>query len=253
MRMKGSKQFVLLSAVLLLSACTQVQSPVETTPTPTPVSETPATPSKTFEITSVDDEFNLYRDFENHYSFKFPKQITLSQCEAAEEKVNMTVIRDGNIAYLTPEKTQRYTDIKVCSVITASAKSLAEGAAVHNGPLFVFKTVPVKDDTEITSFLKKEYGPGCSMIDKKLIPGSTDAYAINIKTAGPEVPENEMCFINYITETRYSPTLGEIVKWDIGQDINFFNNDKPSYGRPDASGTGRIYDFVISDSFSFEK
>lgn len=95
----------------------------------------------------------------------------------------------------------------------------------------------VNSEKELTDYLKKRYEPGCE-IEAMFPSQQEDVYDIRLQWKDPYTPEEESCFINYITHIKYAPKKNIVVTWDIGQDANFYNDD-----------VSIVYDEVMSESF----
>ena len=86
-------------------------------------------------------------------------------------------------------------------------------------------------------FIKENYYPGCSLKNKT--PAIQEGvYDIELKTTGPDAPEDEVCFINYASVLKYAPDIQKAVQWNLGQDTNFWNGTES-------------YDLEMIESFRF--
>ncbi len=175
-------------------------------------------------IDSLDNEWNLYTNYEHAFSIKVPKQSLVSN----DVYGPVEMISYKNSVFITNQYDSKFYQIQ---------KLIQENKdnEVHMSWNIFAKNV--NSDQEIDSFIKKFYGSTCSLGAK--IPTS-DQYTFNIQIAGGASPdvEGSDCFVNYVTVMMYSTALRRLVVWDMGQAPSFMGKDK-------------VYDEEMRNSFKF--
>ncbi|MBT3704907.1 hypothetical protein HOG17_03950 [Candidatus Peregrinibacteria bacterium] len=111
-------------------------------------------------IESYDDDWNVYRDVENHYSLKIPKVDSVYDCNVADDvDFPVTVLRDGNVAFVTSETRFFYGTylFEDCSEL--------EVTKIPNDKKVPWKIVAsvVKNMEDLELFVKEMYGEDCTI------------------------------------------------------------------------------------------
>jgi len=196
-----------------------------------------------------------YTNKQLEFSIKIPPEVpTLYRCPDNEQTGNtpLNVFEDSQngSVYITPtyyydtnwnQPEQRF--IGECNKITYSLESLKkEGARPFLGWKIVINNP--KNDTEITNFIKQNFGSTCIIESKNL--QSDGNYKITIK--GKNVGQNLMdtdCLTNFQYEILYSPTKNKLMSVIIGQECTFGTD-------PSIASSYQCYDEEIIKSFKFE-
>lgn len=84
--------------------------------------------------------------------------------------------------------------------------------------VFKFYAANVKNDNELENYIKSKYGSGCRLGEKTLF--SPDTYSVKILGDGKGLDESQ-CPINFMIDTKYNPTKGKVVIFELGQACNF--------------------------------
>jgi len=74
----------------------------------------------------------------------------------------------------------------------------------------------------LEQFIKSKYGSGCSLGDKTQSP-TADIYNVKILGDGKDLEESQ-CPINFMVDTKYNPTKGVVVIFELGQACNLSQN-----------------------------
>lgn len=171
------------------------------------------------------------------YSILIPKeakQWSNLKCSQMVDTVPVVTVEDGADTAIT--RAFEYTDqcAEAPHDLTWLRKTLAEQPRI----VWHLQSKTIASDAQLDAFIKERYGKDCSLGEK--IPAAQEGtFDVGIDGFGP--PEDGYdCFVNYITELKYSPAKKKIVYWDIGQEVNF-------QGGP----TGG-YDTEMTKSFRFE-
>lgn len=82
----------------------------------------------------------------------------------------------------------------------------------------------VRNNNELTDFIKKEYGSGCNL-EKQQLSKQIGIYDISIKGDGKDLGETK-CPINYMIALKYSPEKQKVATWILGQACTFFTEDQ---------------------------
>lgn len=184
------------------------------------------------EIVEVNKDWNRYLNHNLGFSINLPKQSYTVGPDNKLYRVPVVAIEDKSdqAVYITrqwshDEKGMR-KDVTLQELAGSPQtwKIIIRDAATH---------------ADVENFVKEEYFPGCRV--GLITPPSSEGFSdVEIITTGPEAPEKDICFINWITIVRYSAEKGKLAKWDIGQDANFFGPDNNT-----------VYDTDMSASFRF--
>jgi hypothetical protein len=97
----------------------------------------------------------------------------------------------------------------------------------------------VSNDNELEGFLKKSFGPACTLGNKS--PSDQDGvYSVQVNGDGKDWGESK-CIINFSYVFKYYPAKNKAVTWDLGMDSSFC---KDYYNGP-------CYDEDIAKTFKF--
>jgi hypothetical protein len=80
----------------------------------------------------------------------------------------------------------------------------------------------VKDDTELTAFIKQRFGTGCS-IGTKTLSSQSNVYDVKVKSDGLDM-EFSKCVLNYMFYIKYAPTINKVFTFDLGQAAAFYKS-----------------------------
>lgn len=238
--MKNKFLLALILGTLTLAGCRQ-QTPAtpkenqETTLPETEINETSTetrteptgekTNDLTGEIESINGEWNRYTNRRLGFSIEYPKTNFLNDSKQYQVKP----LEDGNIVYL--DEGYNTQEIEQNKNLTEMKKSGTTSFAI------LIKTINTDDQLE--NFIKERYGKACKL-GKKEASNQEGVYNVGIENlTSPDVPEGQDCFVNYITEIKYSPEKGRVAVWNVGQDANFYDKDL------------KALDAKVNDSFKF--
>ncbi len=173
-------------------------------------------------ITSLSTGWNLYKNYDEGYSLEVPKISDIYTCDGME-RVPVTVIRVGNISYVTTEYIY-----KNCQ------KTYVTSIPQERSTPWKIISRDISDLNALGNFVKEMYGEGCTIETV-----SSEGF-VEINTTGPDGG----CFINYISSIRYNEARGKAHSFDIGQDSNFYLSSSDSF-------EGASYDSDMMESFKF--
>ena len=224
------KKLLLLVPFLLFAACGEPPAVVEDVE-----EEVEEVEGIVSIVESIDDSWYKHEDLQHKYSLMIPKTVTLYDCESEKKEVEFRAITDGEKAYFGPNTLYEYSE-SGCQEKDVLKMSVSDLAGAY--PSWHLVVGDVKNDEEVSEFLKGIYGQGCGNweLGEEVQSGT---YSISIETTGPEEPEESLCFLNWVLVVRYSPDLGKIATWSIGQDANFYSAD------------GTSLDLEMAGSFTF--
>lgn len=177
------------------------------------------------ELVSFDNDWNLYTNYDEGYSLKIPKHTSINNCSnSGFDLVPVTVLREGNVSFVTPEYSYDFANGCTKYDIVAIPE--------ERGNTWKIVSRDVANEDELESFVQDMYGEICT---------------VNQVTSDGDVEINNSdfdggCFINYMTVMKYNETAGKAYSFDLGQDINFYlaTNDYPN-----------SFDGLMVDSFAF--
>lgn len=219
------------------------------------------------EIVSLDENWNAYTNKTLGISFKFPKQyghsygscvwnkseksyrpeMALVPTQIFEDPASQALYIASEYFYNLTDEESRGSDEEGyisryggCQKVTSSISLLA-ARDLHTNQNWKIDIQSAGSDTELDLFLKSRYGTGCSFGGTKPTaqPGTLE---VNIQDDGKDISETA-CPINYITKVLYSPALGRVVAFDLGQACTFYKNIEESVD---------CLDFEMADTFTFE-
>lgn len=242
--------FVLLLVILSTSYFTRKSAsnsqPASQSPASSPAAETAS------ELVSLDDTWNLYTNHRLGFSLKVPKYSIGHKAGCAWDNnsyhrkyaiVPITVIDDANGAYIVPafefqllgenvdsSGRSSYSD---CRRVDTTLSSLQLESSRRN---WHFIADTVANDEELTRFIQSRFGSACSIGSTQPDPHNPGTYRINVKGDDKDPGESE-CFINYVYDIRYTPGRHQIIAWNYGQNISFFDDQ------------GNFFDGIMQDSF----
>lgn len=181
-------------------------------------------------INELDSEWNEYINYDLGFSINIPKQSYLGSSVDAFTAVK--VFEDDGGVYIAGEKE---IDLQ-----TGQLKAVTlEGIKNRSTETWRVLIKNVASEDALASFLKQRFYSGCEIRDLK---ESTQKglFDVLMATSGPDVPESEYCFINWITIIKYSPEKQKLAQWNIGQDASFFTENFE-----------KTYDSDMAQSFRF--
>ena len=232
--MISARTSLLSFGLLALTACAATpESADESTPVPSQA-QNPA-------LTSIDDTWNQYINVRIGFSMKIPKQVQVTDTQ----RIAVDVFEDP----ASPEEvfiaTTHWAPYGNPDALRKTTWSDLKAANIA-GTLLSWHIVSqqVRNDAELTAFLKNRYGKDCTIGVKKLMhPG---VYDVIIGNGMP--PDEGDCFVNYITIIRQSTERQQVVAWNMGQDVTFIG--APRDASPEELQAA-IYDQEMAGSFRF--
>ncbi len=178
---------------------------------------------------------------EKGYSINIPVEAWLTNCENLPGSLTapIIVLSDAKVDYIAREYTYVQGVDGACNQVATTLEGLKKTEPV------AWKIVIEKAESEkdVEAFIKREFGQACEL-GQVLEANENGIQDVDVLGTGPDVPENEMCFINWITVVKYDPIAKKLAKWDIGQDANFWGT---------GTGHNEVFDFEMAKSFKFEK
>lgn len=182
------------------------------------------------ELTALNDEWNIFRSETKQYSLNVPKETKVWDCDGKEVVEAVTVLTSEEFDVVVPENSYVTDETGKCEKVLTSTENLDSDA----WKIFVANA---ETDADLDKFVKERFGNACSYKGKT---ADGEMYNVDINTTGPEVAEEEMCWINWITNVKFDPAMKKVAKFDIGQDANFYDKD------------GNPLDGEMAESFKFE-
>jgi hypothetical protein len=266
MRQKGFVPILILITIIILVGLgaflygklqgIRIQSP-QPTPSvtipetsPTPQARATANPQGD-KITSIDNTWNLYTNYDNGFSIKVPKVAAEygGKCVDGKmdvETVPVKIFKDTLGAYITFEYFYEYPTDNNCQKITNSFSIIDQRANLWKtnpqNHLFVpsnwhIVTAKVENDSELENFIKVNWGSGCKLGEKTL--NSSGVYDVKVQGDGLDLSETK-CPINFVLALKYSSELKKVATWGVGQSVVFSANNFQT-----------TYDQEIIGSFKF--
>ena len=172
-------------------------------------------------ITPIDQAWNLYTNNKLGFSIDIPNDPTIITRE------------EGNLFF-----------IGYPGELSKVLEAFKNGTNDHErteGITWAFQVAEVRSDEDLKTFIKNEYGPECTLREKRERSAQLGTYEILITNEEGYELGPEGCFINWVTQMYYSPKLGKIVQWDLGQSVAFVVN----------GGMGEAADGRMRESFRF--
>ncbi|MEI6478141.1 MAG: hypothetical protein WCO52_04100 [bacterium] len=226
------------------SATTTVSPSASATASPISSVHLPVTAAGS--LVSVDDTWNLYTNQSWQFSVKLPKQAMALDCFkgssgaywlAGERPAPLQVFEGTGTIYVA---SSNYSVLSAgdsqCGSQPTTLASLedAKSNAVH---LLDLGRAPVASDSELSAFIKKQYGTGCHFTKKP----SAQNGAFTILLVGDGKPEEvSQCYVDSDHAINYSPARQEVIYWERGQEAVLTGADGST-----------TYDQHMADSFRF--
>ena len=176
----------------------------------------PTTTSTKSTLTEKDANDNLYTNNRFGFSLTIPKFVTSSTC--GEQKFPTMYFESKDIIYLAPES---FYLPNPCQKNTTTLEQIENKNNYSLSKLKIYAAA-VKNDTELEQFIKSKYGSGCSLGGKTQSP-TADIYKVKILGDGKDLEESQ-CPINFMVDTKYNPTKGVVVIFELGQACNLSQN-----------------------------
>lgn len=220
-----------------LPASTGPKIVLDTSPTPT---EPPQG-----QLTSLDDMWNMYTNYNLGFSMKIPKTIyhNFGECEWKSEEdsyrpklaeVPVEVFEDEQRAFITSEYFYTLTGERVendrhfysgCEKVENSLSDL-QNADFFQQTGWEIIAKDVSTDAQLTEFIKENYGQGCSLGEKEA-SSQEGVFDVKIDSGGYENMEEAEaagCLVNYIYYLKYFPEKERAITWKFGQAYSFYKN-----------------------------
>lgn len=249
----GTFVVVIVAAILLAAYVTSQSSSSygdnsQNTSTTTQTSESSTSVETTMsadpsgdELISLDNTWYEYRNYDYHFAIKVPKQFYTGTCGQASTVSNSKVIVDSekDTVYITSDLfSNMSSDYSMCEKIPNTLEIVSKKD--YPSMYWEFRIGQAQADNDIEDFIDSIYGADCSIGSKTALSANT--FKVGVNSGGAEDDNGiPSCWINYITEARFSDKWNEIVKWDMGQAITFMSDN-----------TGSVtYDTEMTDSFRF--
>lgn len=220
--------------------------------------------SRPSEISSLDDTWLKYTNYELGFSINFPRTMIhfLGSCKWNEENgdhsyrpepsyVPVKIFEDVDTVFITSEYQHELSgETKETSADGGTRTFFSECEAVSNSlellrdpdyyqQKWEIVARDVHDDEELDAFLKDRYGSGCSL-GEKVASGQEGVFDVTIQGDGKDLSES-LCPLNYGTVVKYYPAGNQVIAWDIGQAVTFAGDTSYSV----------VYDQQMTDSFRF--
>ncbi|MDD3006088.1 MAG: hypothetical protein PHX30_00685 [Candidatus Pacebacteria bacterium] len=165
-------------------------------------------------------------------SFDYPKETMGTDCDGKDSvPVPVKTFEDpeNGYVYLTVncEDTLDTLQKKTAQVSTGNSSYKQEKIL----GTWIIATAEVKNEQELSAFIKKHYGTGgCSMGEKKLTNRQNDVYEVTITGKDWNTPTDgfsasRSCKVDYAYKIFYAPEKNEVVSVVLGQDCTFNRTD----------------------------
>ena len=177
------------------------------------------------EVSSINNDWNLYTNYDLGFSVKIPKDA---------QKLEMT---DLNFAFIY----QIGNNIGKQNVVNGYLEKLNSDLPVIDrlkGVPWAILAKDVKDEAELQSLIMQRYGSSCTLGSRQAT-AQLGTYRYSIEGDGLALDKSQ-CPINFVMHIIYSPDLGKVAIWDVGQGYNFILDDVG-------------VDHLMTDSFQFIK
>lgn len=211
---------------------------------------------KDSEMISLDDTWNLYKNYKLGFSIKIPKYSLASDSGQMYGKnfkacpgklVSIIAIADDSNAkvYIVPSKIYDQ-NVKECkNVDLALAKKLVLANNVDSEQ-WAITIKNIANENQLTGAVRNYWNDNkCIASNKKATQyaGTFDVSVGPIKDtgAGPE----DGCFLNWMIGAKYSPESQKLALWNVGQEGVFWLNNN--------SKEDTTYDDAMEESFQFIK
>lgn len=201
------------------------------------------------QLSSIDQNWNLYHNDEYGFSMKVPKKILNPYYNMlCGQKVSLAIknkkvpvkVFEGKSVYISTGYYFDEVDGKGCSKVKNSLAHIHSADYFQNGWQLIF--AEVNNDVELEDFIKENYGFGGCRLGNKVPSEQVGVFDISILSDGKE-PSESNCFINYNRVIKYYPKRNIVVSWHLGQESRFFADEK---------GAG-VYDQEMINSFTFNE
>lgn len=264
---------IIAVAIIVLGVSTliwQIKNPASVViqptlnPTSTPISSgtsiTTLTPAPTPDLTT---EWVKYENKVLGFSVSIPKKVSsVDRCNGEEIPVSLKVFEDNvnNVVYFVPEyyydnvdnpKTGESDCVKKVYSLQLikdeiSGNGLDGKYISSSGNPFLgagIRVEKVKNDAELSKFIKDNYGSGCFVGSKNHWNQQAGVYDVGINAEnGENGGIGTSCPVNYVARILYSPEKEKVMSVKLGQDARFYLNSTNYF----------YYDNDIVNSFRFE-
>lgn len=197
---------------------------------------------RTFEETcadsSLDENWQLYRNDRLGFEIKLPKAVNLWTDEGAVKTHPVKTLENDNIVWFTPEGSPDY--VERAKIITGNQPEFEKVQGIP----WAILLKKASNDAELENFIQQRYGHECRLGEKKTT-NQTGVFDVSIKTSEGEEP-GEGCFLNWALVIKYAPEKGLVVAWDLGQATTFNTIDSKG-------NLLQSFDQEMTESFKFIK
>lgn len=253
---------------------------LEATPSPAPKATlTPSLPKES-ELTSLNETWNQYTNYQLGFSIKVPKEMlhNYGSCKWNEEggdhsyRPNPALVpvkihedKENNTVYITSEYYHELAGETIenyvsyysrCNKVPNSLERIRRELRAERGHYQQAWDIIVRNvasDSQLDSFIKERYGPGCALGGKK--PSEQQGvFDIGIDIEDKTVDRGNLeelarigCVVNYMTVLRYYSAKNKVVSWHLGQAYTFYK----VLGEVEREDI--VYDNEMAESFRFLK
>lgn len=158
----------------------------------------------------------------------------------SRETVPLVVLEDPSekTVYITAQ--YYYADENSSSPSDRREKTLEYLRTQNWPPAWKLSIENVENEEELTAFLRREYGSGCSAGEKNET-AQQGVYDVSINTHAESLDDSafENCPVNYAVFLRYVPAQKKMFYLTLGQDVSFIADDTGS----------EVYDVRMLESF----
>jgi len=178
-------------------------------------------------LTSLNNTWNLYTNYDLGFSIELPKESTKQGPQAQNFLYPIEVIENTgkNYVYITNDPNATLSSLEATTYAIPWKIEVAE----------------VNNEAELLAFGANKYGETCTKIE---LEEGNQAEVYNVQLSGEG--ENEYgfpnCFINGITFLKYYPEANKAVTWGVGQDYVLYYKSGDDF---------TPYDQDVADSFKF--
>ncbi len=178
---------------------------------------------KGFEIISLNEEWNLYKNYDQGYQIKVPKT-------SGKERAPVEIEVDGEVTYIY--------DIRNFKYIAKAKKEKSKYDRASGFTYIILVEDGIDSDQELEGFIQRNFGYKCKLGAKKS-SFNEGIFDVGLDMSGAEWQTLEGCRVNGGVVIKYSPEKNKVATWGLGQDRSFIDTN------------GAFLDQKINDSFEF--
>jgi len=213
-----------------------------TSPAPSHSLSPTTAPEKQSELTSLDNTWSLYTNYQLGFSLKIPKISTgdapcVWKGEDEDDHsyrpvygpVPVKIFEDEKGIYIDHEYRYKLTgetrDENGRSFFSGCEKEMITLDILQNEKPQTWNIISEKvtNDQELDTFIKRHFNPACRL-GEKTPSQQTGVFDVVVEGDGKQPPETK-CWLNYAYVVKYSPEKQRTFTWDLGQACSFYYNE----------------------------